>query len=165
LSIGVYVNEPLVRMILDSLVVGDDGDIDWGDDTDRLIEELGRRHNAAQLAKVIRDNAPCDCDLDRLGFFIGILLNGFPPIDDSQLVAQLAEWVHSPVEAEFRCAISELHILYHCDHTTESIMTTFGDTLEQAWPAYRDRIRRMRELWLADVERVQREKFTRRYQD
>jgi hypothetical protein len=151
------VNEPLVREILESLVVGDDGEIDWGDDTDRLIEEFGRRHDAAHLATVIRDNAPCDCDLDRLGLFIGILLNGFPGIDMSRLGAQLGEWVHSQVEAEFRCAISELHILYHCDHSTESIMSTFGDALEHRWPAYRERIGRMRAIWLADVERVRQE--------
>jgi len=156
------VNEPLIPKVLESLVAGDDGEIDWGDDTDRLIEEFGRRHDATQLATVICDNAPIDCDLDRLGFFVGILLNGFPGIDESRLVAQLQEWVHSPVEAEFRCAISELHILYHCDHSTESITATFGDAMEERWPAYRERIRRMKELWLADVERVRQEKQARR---
>lgn len=151
-------NEPLVREILESLVVGDDGEVDWGDDTDRLIEEFGRRHGSDQLATVTRDNAPRDCDLDRLGFFIGILLNGVPGIDVSQLTEQLREWVHSSVEAEFRCAISELYILYHCDYSAESIASTFGTPLEQMWPAYRDRIRKMRAIWLADVERVNHER-------
>jgi hypothetical protein len=155
------VNKPLVAQILESLTVAEDGEIDWGDDTDRLIGEFGRRHNAAQLATVIRDKAPSDCDLDRLGFFIGVLLNGFPGIDESQLVAQLREWVHSSVEAEFRCAISELHILYHCSHSTESIRATLGDAMEERWPAYRERIRRMKQLWLADLERVREEQQAR----
>lgn len=158
-------NEPLVRQILESLVVTDAGDIGWGEDTDRLVEEFGRRHDAPRLATVIRDNAPSDCNLDRLGFFIGILLNGVPGIDDSRLVASLREWVHSPVEAEFRCAISELDILYHCDHSTQSIIATFGDALEQRWPAYRERIIRMRELWLAEVERVRQEEQAHRHHE
>jgi hypothetical protein len=149
------VNEPLVGQILELLVVTEDGDIDWGDDTDRLIEEFGRRHNAAQLANVIRDNAPSDCNLDRLGFFIGIMLNRIPGIDESHLVERLCEWVHSPVEAEFRCAISELYILCHCDESRESITATFGDTMEQRWLHYRERIGRMRQIWLANIERLE----------
>ena len=150
-------DESLVREIIASLVRDADGDLDWGDDTDRLIEALGKRHDASQLAEIIRDNAPQDCELDRLGFFIGILLNGFPEIDDSTLVEKLRCWVHSSDEAEFRCAISECHILYHCEHTAEALEETLGNALEQKWPSYRARIRTMRELWLEDLDRLQRE--------
>jgi hypothetical protein len=155
-------NSVLISEILESLIIGVDGEMNWGDNTERLIEEFARQHDAAQLALAIRNNVPINCDLDRLGFFIGILLNGFPGIDDSYLTSQLREWVNSPVEAEFRCAISELHVLYHCDHSTESIMATFGNAMEERWPAYRGRIVRMRELWLSDVERVRQEKHARR---